>query len=173
MNPPTIGHERLVKALKKAPAFERRIYLSSTCDHRNNPLDFESKFKLAKLAFEDIDVTVSEIQCKDVMDMMRRVADLGYSEVFVVIGGDRFPELNKRLHMYNGTEYKIRFLHVLNAGDRDDSDTVAGMSASKIREAAKLGDYETFERGLPHKLRSMSQDIYQRVREACLTKSLS
>lgn len=179
MNPPTTGHELLVNVLKKyAPrninkkciSIERRIYLSSSHDTKNNPLDFQTKFDLVKRAFEDIDAVVSEIQCKDVFDMVRWVSQLGHPDLAVIVGGDRYDELSKRLPMYNGTEYKFRSIRVINAGDRDNSDTVAGMSASKMREAAKLGDYETFERGLPNKLRSMSQDIYQRVREACLTK---
>lgn len=73
--------------------------------------------------------------------------------------------------MYNGELYKFNFIHVYNAGQRDDSDGLEGMSASKMREAAKLGDYESFERGLPNKLRSMSHDIYQRVSEACRSES--
>lgn len=177
MNPPTIGHELLVNVLKKyQPKYEhvdRYIYLSPTQDNKNNPLNFQTRLDLARRAFQDLDVMVSEIQCKDVFDMVRWVGQLGFTDIAVFVGSDRYAELKKRLPMYNGIEYRFNNIYVINAGDRDESDTVAGMSASKMREAAKLGDYETFERGLPHKLRSMSQDIYLKVREACLTESLS
>jgi len=41
------------------------------------------------------------------------------------------------------------------------------MSASKMREAAKLNDYAFFENGLPKKLRPMASDIFEKVRQGC------
>lgn len=173
-NPPTTGHELLVKKMMSIRnSAECRIYISPTVG-KNNPLDFEYRYKLLNKAFAGPEVIVSEVQHKDVFAAIKFVDQLGYAGLNVVIGGDRFKELSKRIPQYNGELYKFAVLNVYNAGDRDESDTLAGMSASKMREAAKLGDYETFESGLPHKLRSMSRDIYQRVREACQeSRSLS
>lgn len=171
-NPPTIGHQMLIDKMKRIAVpyvvTDRFVYLSPTTG-KDNPLDFSYRYDLMNKAFGR-DVIVSEIQHKDVFAAVKWVYELGHAELHLVVGGDRHAELAKRIPMYNGDLYKFSFVHVYNAGDRDDSDGIEGMSASKMREAAKLGDYETFESGLPLKLRSMSRDIYERVREACRLK---
>lgn len=168
-NPPTIGHQLLVDKMKRIivpfTSTDHFVYLSSTTG-KNDPLDFGYKHMLMTKAF-GTDVIVSEIQHKDVFVAIKWVYDLGYNELHLVVGDDRFEELDKRIPMYNGKLYNFSFIGVYNAGVRDDSDSIEGMSASKMREAAKLGDYESFESGLPHKLRFMSRDIYKRVREKC------
>lgn len=172
-NPPTTGHEMLVKKMAKIEVpftkTDHFIYLSPTTG-KNNPLDFAYRHMLMTKAFRNDDVIVSEIQHKDVFAAVKWAYSLGHAELHLVVGGDRYEELKKRIPMYNGELYKFSFVHVYNAGIRDDSDGVEGMSASKMRELAKLGRYEEFELGLPLKLRSMSKDIYKRVREACHSK---
>jgi hypothetical protein len=172
-NPPTTGHELLINQMKKIVVpfmkTDHFVYLSPTVG-KNNPLSFEYRHKLMSKAF-GFDVIVSEIQHKDVFAAVKWAYELGHAELHLVVGGDRHKELAKRLPMYNGELYKFNAIHVYNAGARNDSDGIEGMSASKMREAAELGDYETFESGLPKKLRSMSRDIYQRVREACRSES--
>jgi hypothetical protein len=171
-NPPTIGHERVVKMMQSLPAIEQRIYLSPSHGSKSDPLDFDYKLKLMKKAFEGVTTFVSPVPQKNFFDMLKFVDQLGIHELDVVVGGDRYEDIANRFPFYNGRDYRFLRLRVHNAGDRDDSDTVSGMSASKMREAAKLNDHVTFERGLPHKLRSMSSDIMARVREGCQFKSL-
>lgn len=172
-NPPTTGHQLLVDKMKKLivpySTTDHFIYLSPTTG-KNDPLDFGYKHELVTKAFGN-DVIVSEIQHKDIFAGVVWAYKLGYSELHLVVGGDRFEELKKRIPMYNGNLYRFDFICVYNAGNRDESDGIEGMSASKMREAAKLGDYELFESGLPHKLRSMSRDIYKRVRASCRLES--
>ena len=44
----------------------------------------------------------------------------------------------------------LRSINVVSAGQRDpDSEGVAGMSASKMRESAGDNDFRTFTQGLP------------------------
>jgi hypothetical protein len=175
-NPPTIGHQLLVDKMSRIQVpyvkTDHFIYLSPTTG-KNDPLDFAYRHQLMSKAFKGNDVIVSEIQHKDVFAAVKWAYELGHAELHLVVGGDRYEELKKRIPMYNGKLYKFNFIHVYNAGTRNDSDGIEGMSASRMREAAKLGDYETFENGLPRKLRSMSRDIYERVREECRSKSSS
>ena len=171
-NPPHKGHQLLVDRMKNFKVhYDRFIYISPTTG-KNNPLDFETRHHLVSKAFGDSDIIVSDIQHKDIFAAVKWVSELGYSELHLVLGGDRVKELKKRLPMYNGTLYKFDSIHVYSAGNRDSSNGIEGMSASKMRDAAKLGHYEYFESGLPLKLRSMSRDIYERVRAACLSESL-
>lgn len=175
-NPPTIGHQLLIEKMSRIKVpyskTDHFIYLSPTTG-KNDPLDFVYRYELMNRAFRHLDVFISEIQHKDVFAAVKWAYELGYAELHLVVGGDRYKELAKRLPMYNGDLYKFNFINVYNAGERDNSDGIEGMSASRLREAAKLGDYETFESGLPLKLRSMSRDIYERVREACRTEKAS
>lgn len=168
-NPPHRGHQLILDKMMKIGASEKRLYLSPTVG-KNNPLTFQERYDLVR-KFADPEIIVSEVQHKDVFAAIKFVYELGFSDLHLVVGGDRFKELSKRVPMYNGDLYKFNTTRVYNAGDRDDSNDLAGMSASRMREAAKLGDYETFANGLPRKLRSMSEDIYQRVREVCLEKT--
>ena len=74
----------------------------------------------------------------------------------MVVGSDRVKEFSSLLKSYNGVEgkrhgfYKFNTIDVVSAGERDpDAEGVSGMSASKMRTAASLGDFESFEKGLP------------------------
>ena len=49
MNPPTIGHEKLMDKLSSSSAKNPyRIYLSQSQDKNKNPLDYKAKVKLAR-----------------------------------------------------------------------------------------------------------------------------
>ena len=59
------------------------------------------------------------------------------------------------LNTYNGVEgkahgyYKFNSINVVSAGERDpDAEGAEGMSASKMRAAAKVDDYSSFKLGL-------------------------
>ena len=53
---------------------------------------------------------------------------------------------------YNGKDFYFRKLDVISSGDRDaDGDTFA-ISGTKMRRAAKVGDFTTFRKGIPSAL---------------------
>jgi hypothetical protein len=57
MNPPTIGHEKLVDTIKahaEKVGGEAHIYLSKSHDKKKNPLDYETKHAFAKKAFGSV-----------------------------------------------------------------------------------------------------------------------
>ncbi len=52
MNPPTIGHEKLLNSLaSKAGKNPYRVYLSQTQDKNKNPLNYKDKIKTARKIF--------------------------------------------------------------------------------------------------------------------------
>ena len=74
----------------------------------------------------------------------------GYSDVRIVVGGDRVSEFNSLATKYNGDLYTFDQIKVVSAGGRDpDAEGVEGMSASKMRKAAVEGDFDTFDEGIP------------------------
>ena len=86
-------------------------------------------------------------------------------------GSDRVKEFKKLLDTYNGVEgkkhgfYKFRTISVISAGERDpDAEGVTGMSASKMRAAASLGDLESFKLGLPKGFKD-AEKLFKDVRK--------
>src|SRR5690242_2441467 len=117
-NPPTTGHEHLIKKLTSITvpyvSTDHFVYLSPTTG-KDNPLDFAYRHQLMSKAFGNR-VIVSEIQHKDVFAAVKWAYELGHAELHLVVGGDRHAELAKRLPMYNGREgmYNFSFIHVYN-----------------------------------------------------------
>ena len=61
--------------------------------------------------------------------------------------------------------YKFRTISVMSVGERDpDAEGVTGMSASKMRAAASLGDLESFKLGLPKGFKD-AEKLFKDVRK--------
>lgn len=165
MNPPTIGHQKLVDHLHKVAkehGADAEVHLSHTQDAKKNPLSHPQKVGLARKAFGS---SVQSGPHKTIIDVMKHLHSQGRKEVHVVVGGDRRREMHDLLHKYNGKEYKFDKIHVHSAGERDpDAEGAEGMSASKMREHAKNNDHDKFKSGLPEKLRSSSHKVMKMVR---------
>lgn len=165
MNPPTIGHEKLVNKIlyiAKQQNGVPKIYLSHTKDKVKNPLSYEDKIKMAKEAFGKI---IQKSNVKTIIFLMKEL-ERKYENVVVVVGSDRISEFNLLLNKYNGKEYSFQSIRVLSAGERDpDEDGVAGMSASKMRQAAASNNFEVFKFGLPTKLKSKAKFYFDLIRK--------
>jgi hypothetical protein len=165
MNPPTIGHQKLVDHLHstaKKHGADAEVHLSHTQDSKKNPLSHSQKVGLARKAFGN---SVKSGPHKTIIDVMKHLHKQGRKEVHVVVGGDRHKEMHELLHRYNGKEYHFDKIHVHSAGERDpDAEGAEGMSASKMREHAKNNNHEGFKSGLPEKLRSSAHRVMKMVR---------
>lgn len=154
-NPPTTGHgvvmERVAKEAKARSA-DYTIFASKSNDPKKNPLTFRTKVKFLKQSFPKHSKNINASpRLKTIMEVMRFL-DKKYSEVSLVVGSDRAPELKKLLTQYNGREYDFEKVEIISAGERDpDAEGVSGMSASKMRQAAADGDYKSFKTGSPLK----------------------
>ncbi len=150
MNPPTIGHAKLVdkvQSVAKSEKADARVYLSHTQNAKKDPLDYSAKIRFAKKAFGNI---VTQSNAKTVIQIMSEIQKDGYTDVVMVVGSDRVPEFKKLLNKYNGKDYQFDSISIVSAGERDpDATGVEGMSASKLRAVAKEGDFNTFKQGLP------------------------
>ena len=168
MNPPTVGHEKLVTKIKSVARKNRAtplLYLSHSQDKKKNPRSYEDKIRLAKKAFGPL---VQKANSRTVIDVAKEL-EKKYDELIVVGGSDRVDEFQKLLDRYNGKDYAFEKITVVSAGERDpDSDDVSGMSASKLRSLALTGKIKEFKAGLPAKLRSSKdgKEMYDKIREA-------
>ena len=147
MNPPTIGHAKLVDAIKSQPG-DPFIFLSQSQKPKTDPLAFEDKLRYAKFFFPN--VTIGNPQVKTIIQALQKVESLGYQQLIYVAGSDRVQAFEELLNKYNGKDFTFKSIKVVSAGERDpDADGAEGMSASKMRQAAVDNDIESFKQGVP------------------------
>ena len=149
MNPPTIGHEKLVNKLKDVAVKEKadaRLYLSHTSKPGSDPLSYNDKIKFAQKAFG----IAYKSSAKQIFQIAKEFQGEGYTDVIMVVGSDRVKEFDTLLKKYNGKgDYDFDSIKVVSAGQRDpDATGVEGMSGTKLRNLAKDGDMKTFMSGL-------------------------
>lgn len=173
MNPPTIGHEKLLNVLaSKAGKSPYRAYLSQSQDRKKNPLVYKNKVKLARKMFPKHARSIMlNTKVKTAIDAATQLYEDGYANLVMVAGSDRIQEFDVLLNKYNGKKarhgfYNFKKITVISAGDRDpDAEGVEGMSASKMRDAAKMGDFTKFSQGIPKNVsNSDTKNIYNAVR---------
>ena len=155
-NPPTVGHEALIKKVSSSSkGGDYRIYPSRSEDPKKNPLDVGTKIKFMKQAYPEHKNAIQNSEdMRTIFDVLGALDGEGYSEVNIVVGGDRVSEFTSLANKYNGKAYNFEKINVVSAGGRDpDADGVEGMSASKLRKAAADDDYEGFKKGLPKALK--------------------
>ena len=167
MNPPTIGHQKLVdkvKAEAKKQGAMPHVYLSHTQNAKKDPLDYNTKIKFARKAFGP---SVTQSASKTIIQVLQEIEKMGHTEVTLVVGSDRVNEFKTFLSKYNGKDFTFKKLSVVSAGQRDpDAEGAAGMSATKIRGLAQSGELEEFGKGLPSTLQSNdAKAIYNKVRK--------
>ena len=160
MNPPTIGHEKLVNAVKKQKG-DHFLFLSHTQKPKTDPLPHNVKKQYAVNFFKDI--TIGDNEVRTPIQMLQKLEKLGYTDVVYVAGSDRVEQFDKLFNDYNGKEYNFNSIKVISAGERDpDAEGAEGMSASKMRLAAAEGNLEAFAQGVPDK--KLAKNLYQAVR---------
>ena len=154
-NPPTVGHEKLLRGAKKAAAGgELKIYPSRTQDAKKNPLDPDMKVSFMKKMFPDFkDNIVNDDEMRSIFNVLVTASEQGYQNVNIVVGSDRQAEFENLAQKYNGELYDFDLIRVISAGVRDsDAEGVEGMSASKMRKAVVDNDFESFRKGTPKEL---------------------
>jgi len=154
-NPPTVGHEKLLSAAKKASAGgDLKIYPSRTQDSKKNPLDPDMKISYMKKMFPDYSENiVNDDEMRSIFNVLTTASEQGYTSVNIIVGSDRQAEFENLATKYNGELYDFENIRVISAGVRDaDAEGVEGMSASKMRKAVVDGDFDAFRRGTPKEL---------------------
>ena len=170
LNPPTIGHEKLVGQIKKYDG-DHYLFLSQTQKPKTDPLDFATKLKFAKQSFPGINVGHQSVRTP--VQALEMLQGLGYTDLIFVAGSDRVDGFQKMFDTYNGKPdksgkipFKFNTLKVVSAGERDpDAEGAEGMSASKMRLAAAEGNLEAFAQGVPATAKKYAEVMYNAVRK--------
>jgi hypothetical protein len=168
-NPPTVGHEKLLKSAKRiAAGGDVKIYPSRSQDPKKNPLDPDSKVSFMKKMFPEFEESIiNDDEMKTIFNVLINASEDGYSNVNIVVGSDRQAEFENLAQKYNGDLYDFDLIRVVSAGVRDaDAEGVEGMSASKMRKAVMDDDFDSFRRGTPKSLDDgETQALFNAVRQ--------
>jgi len=174
MNPPTIGHEKLLDKLARSSGKNPyRVFLSQSQDNKKNPLTYKDKVKAARKMFPKHARSIMlDTSVKTVFDALVKLYNEGYKNVSMVVGSDRIREFDVLIKKYNGKKanhgiYNFEKITIISAGERDpDAEGATGMSASKMRAAASDGDFSQFAQGLPKSVSNVdAKSIYNAVRK--------
>ena len=158
MNPPTIGHGKLMDALAaKAGRNPYFIYLSQSNNAKKDPIPYKDKVKHVRKMFPKHGRQI--VINKKVITPFFALSDLyskGYRKVVMVAGSDRVQEYDLRLNKYNGKKSQHGFYNfdggvkIVSAGQRDaDAEGASGASGTKQRKHATDGNFTKFAQGLP------------------------
>ena len=156
-NPPTIGHEKLIKKVA-SQGMDFKIFLSRSQDTVKNPLSPSDKLKYMTKIFKSYASNIMVMPSNMVLELATKIYNMGYRAITMVVGSDRVREFENILKKYNDEKnrhgyYNFDKINVVSAGERDpDEEGVTGMSASKLRDYVKRGDFKNFKRGVPGNL---------------------
>ena len=170
-NPPHAGHGQLmdIAAGSFRDSEEGSDYMivpSKSTGDEKNPLDFATKVEAMKGMFPHHSTHISEDEnFRTIIDVLKYAHNEGYANVRIIAGGKRVKQFEKLSQDYNGALYDFGNVETISSGDRDeDGDGIEGMSASKAREAALNGDYDTFTNQLPDEYDGT--ELFNKVRKA-------
>ena len=171
MNPPTIGHQKVVDAILKQKADAHYLFVSQT--HKptgknktryENPLPFDVKLGFIEQAFPNIDI--GDTSVGTAIGILQSLEKQGFDNVIFVCGSDRVPSFTELFNKQNGVDYNLKSIKIVSSGARDpDADGAEGMSASKMRAAAIANDFKSFKTGLPSGLESAAEEVFTAVRQ--------
>lgn len=167
MNPPTIGHQKLVQkvlAVADQANADHVIFLSQTHKPGKDPLPWKDKVALFKKMFPEANVSTNT----EVKNPFGALASLGeqYDNAILVVGSDRVATFKSGMAPYL-EEYGIEKFDVVSAGQRDpDAEGVAGVSASKARALAVEGNFKAFAQTLPSTINNATKkSVYNLIRQ--------
>ena len=158
MNPPTVGHGKLMDKLASvAGRNPYKLFLSQSNDKKDNPVQYQDKVKHVRKMFPKHARSVMiNKKVKTPFDALSALYDEGFRKVVMIAGSDRIQEYDIRLNKYNGKKGAHGFynfnngIKIVSAGQRDpDAKGAEGASGTKQRGFASDNDFTKFSQGLP------------------------
>ena len=106
LNPPTIGHQKLLQKLvqtSKKEGGEPKLFVSISQDAKKNPLIASKKITFIKKMFPR---EARQVEIKDIHTVLDVAVDLHgkYENLIMVVGSDRVGDFKSLLNKYNGVD---------------------------------------------------------------------
>ena len=171
--PPTKGHLKVWKKVADTEGDAHYIYTSHTKDKKKNPLDYNTKVGLIESALKEnnINAEVVESEAKTIIDVVVDIANKGFTDIIFVGGSDRLNDIVTLIQKYNdvpnkeGNSYHFDTIEGVSAGERDpDSDSLEGISGTKIRQFALDNDFESFTDNLAFSDESTAKEVMEIIK---------
>ena len=137
-DPPTTGHELLVKTVNKLAEQRNSDHVIFTSPSKNNSLVEEKKSQYLKLMFPKTKFKLSESKVSSIKSLSER-----YKNIVVVAGSEHSADLKKVLKEYTNIE-------VISITEKDPD-----ALDSKMKSYATKGIYEEFKKKLPSTIREL------------------
>lgn len=171
-NPPTVGHEKLMDAVKSKANGDYFIYASQSQNNKKDPLDYTTKVKYMRKMFpRHARAIILDKAVRTIFDLLTKLYDQGYTKANLVAGSDRVPEYAALVNKYNGVKGRHGFynfeggVNVISAGQRDpDADGVEGMSGTKLRAYVTDNNFAEFSKVMPKGFKD-AQTLFNDVRK--------
>lgn len=159
LQPPTIGHELLVNAVKQTAEQNHCpyvIYVSRTvgklpAEKLKNPLTVDQKMGYLTRMFPGTNFQPATDIIRTPIEAAKHL-NQKYRNIIMIAGGSRAEEFEKVLNDYNGKDYNFDSIRVVKIDRDPDADDASGISGTKMRQAAAADDFETFKSGVPGSL---------------------
>lgn len=163
--PPGKNHEKLVKKLIEVSKKEKAdhiIFLSQTRNRTTDPLDWSFKLRICEASFPGVKISKDHL-IKTPFQALESLS-ARYKNIILIVGSDRVNEFSHSMAPYVD-RWGIERFGVVDAGVRDDSDTLSGMSGTKLRNFALSEDKDSFIKWLPDRLSySLKEEVYNRIK---------
>ena len=177
-NPPTKGHQfaifNKIGPLAKKLNGKGVILTTRTHNKQKNPLTVNQKKKYILesvhnyFVLEDEWIESNKQFCvSDVRDIFVALSEIKKAKhVVILLGEDEMKALKPRIELYNHDQYEIEKLEFVHAGSRSDNSEIGSISATKMREAAKNDDFETFEAMCPTLMdEAVKKEMFEDVKQ--------
>jgi len=176
-NPPTTGHARLIAHMNEVAEREKAMpfLFTSVKQDADNPLPFAVKVEWLKRLFH---VPVySNPKVTHPLQALAVLQTVGFEQVTIVVGSDQTKEFERiadycrRKGVLGSDPTKRKPLTNVTVetvpGERDGRHFgVSGMSATKLRKAAKAKNFQAFKTGVPTNSEAVARKLYFQVRKA-------
>lgn len=183
MNPPTIGHELVMRKTVELGGKNGFIFLSGSVNGETDPLDPKTKAAFISKMYPDLGSHIVGDAVLNPIYAANWLYDKGFRNITFVAGSDRLGaskgSLEKILAQWNsgpirttdnargpqGREHVV--FNFVSSGDRDaDTSSVSGISGTLARKYAAEGKKKEFEgaTGFTDKIKVGGKSLYQAVR---------
>lgn len=168
----TKAHEMLFSWLKYDTEKHDYVFISPTCDHKNNPLTQQQRYDFLHKVFPQYHF-VANPKIKNPFEALCQIGRLGYKKVDIIVGSDRVKKTENFLKYINHPDPVKRIpciqeIHIVPVGVRDSqsSNLIQSVSGSKVRQAVKDNDFSSFHKMIPDCDLDDAISLYTNIRKS-------
>ena len=150
--PPTKAHIQMIQTMSDmSNSADMYVFLSSTHNANKNPLNIFTKMSWLKKSNPPKNVryiNTTTKGCKTIFNIIDVLKSAGYTTLHLFVGSDRFEGFRTMFEKYPPKDITIKVEQF--KGERSNksmNSNMSSISGSKMRNAAKRNDFNTFKKG--------------------------